>query len=106
MGANGTLYIDGPGTVDLSGLVLDINQVQAIVLADGVTLQLTAAQASGLSIVAGADTVPAGITAKVNIVDLESDTATVNHVYDFSGVLQPTSLASSLLLTAHRVLQL
>ncbi len=90
MGANGTLYIDGPGTVDLSGLVLDINQVQAIVLADGVTLQLTAAQANGLDIIAGPDTGAAGITAKVNIVDLTNDIDPNNPVdaFDLSGIAQ------------------
>lgn len=90
MGANGTLYIDGPGTVDLSDLVLDINQVQAIVLADGVTLQLTAAQANGLDIIAGPDTGTAGITAKVNIVDLTNDTDPDNPVdaFDLSGIAQ------------------
>lgn len=90
MGANGTLYIDGPGTVDLSGLVLDINQVQAIVLADGVTLQLTAAQANGLDIIAGPDTGAAGITAKVNIVDLTNDIDPDNpaDAFDLSGIAQ------------------
>lgn len=85
LGANATLYI--AGSTDFTHLdSLSISGVNSIVLADGATLTLTAAQASGLKIVAGADTSPAGITAKVNIVDLESDTTTANKVYDFSGI--------------------
>lgn len=72
MGPNGVLFIDGEAgdVIDLSQLDLDINTVQAIVLADEVELILTAAQADGLTIVAGDDTGAAGITAVVNIVDL------------------------------------
>lgn len=85
LGANATLYI--AGSTDFTHLdSLSISGVNSIVLADGATLTLTAAQASGLKIVAGADTGTAGITAKVNIVDLESDTTTANKVYDFSGI--------------------
>lgn len=88
MGANGTLYIDS--SMDLSDLDLDITQVQAIVLADGATLTLTAAQANGLDIIAGPDTGAAGITAQVNIVDLTNDTDPDNPVdaFDLSGIAQ------------------
>jgi len=68
MGTNGTLYIDQ--SYDLSGLDLSILQNQPIVLADGAILTLTAEQANGLDIIAGPDTGAAGITAKVNIIDL------------------------------------
>lgn len=78
LGANTTLYIDE--SMDLSNLDLTITQVQDIVLADGAVLVLTAAQANGLNIVAGADTGAAGITAVVNIVDLGGDAV------DLSGV--------------------
>ena len=88
MGANGTLYIDS--SMDLSDLDLDITQVQAIVLADGAVLTLTAAQANGLDIIAGPDTGGAGITAQVNIVDLTNDTDPDNPVdaFDLSGIAQ------------------
>ncbi len=72
MGPNGILFIDGPvgSVVDLSDLVLDINTVQSIVLGDEVELILTAAQADGLSIVAGADTNDNDAFGVVTIVDL------------------------------------
>ena len=75
MGPNGTLFIDGPAgsTLDLSDLVLDINTVRSIVLADQIELVLTAAQADGLDIIAGPDTGPAGFSGVVNIVDLGGD---------------------------------
>lgn len=78
MGPNGVLYIDG--TMDLSELDLDILQSQPIVLADGVTLTLSAAQANGLTIIAGDDTGTAGFTGKVHIVGLDGSPV------DFSGI--------------------
>lgn len=94
LGANTTLYIDT--TMDLSLLDLSITQVQDIVLADGAILTLTAAQASGLNIIAGPDTGAAGITARVNIIDLgdytdlntngNNDDAAELLPYDFSGI--------------------
>lgn len=68
MGPNGTLFIDE--SMDLTALDLTLLGDQAIVLADGVTLTLTAAQASGLHIVAGSDTGAPGYTGKVMITDL------------------------------------
>ncbi len=72
LGANTTLYIDGNAgdEVDLTGIDLSILQTLDIVLADGVTLVLTASQADGLDIVAGPDTGAVGIDAVVNVVDL------------------------------------
>jgi hypothetical protein len=49
MGANGTLYIDAD--TDLTALDLTLLGDQPIVVADGVELTLTAAQASGLNII-------------------------------------------------------
>ncbi|MFZ2872642.1 beta strand repeat-containing protein, partial [Zavarzinia sp.] len=68
LGANTTLYIDA--SMDLSDLDLSILQTLDIVLADGATLTLNAAQADDLNIVAGADTGLPGFTGVVNIVDL------------------------------------
>jgi hypothetical protein len=68
MGANGVLYIDQ--SMDLSDLDLSIVSAQAIVLADGATLTLSAAQADGLDIIAGPDVGGAGFTGVVHIVDL------------------------------------
>ncbi|WP_434580938.1 DUF4214 domain-containing protein [Sulfurimonas sp. NW15] len=78
LGANTTLYIDAD--TDLSGLNLTLAQTQNIVLADEVTLTLTAAQANALNIVAGTDTNGNGVYGTVNIVDL-GDTAV-----DLSGI--------------------
>ncbi|MBE0548843.1 MAG: hypothetical protein IH627_14600 [Rubrivivax sp.] len=78
LGANTTLYIDA--SMDLSDVDLSITQTLNIVLADGATLTLNAAQASTLNIVAGPDTGTAGITAKVNVVDLG------NTAVDLSGI--------------------
>lgn len=89
MGPRGVLYIDG--TMDLSELDLDILQSQPIVLADGVTLTLSAAQADGLTIVAGDDTGTAGFTGKVNIVGLDGSPV------DFSGI--QTAVAGTVSLT-------
>jgi hypothetical protein len=70
MGANATLYIDAD--TDFSKLdSFSYTGVKAIVLKDGATLTLTAAQANGLHIVAGPDLAPLGtIEARVNIVGL------------------------------------
>lgn len=68
LGPNATLYIDA--TMDLTNLDLSIIQTLPIVLADGATLTLTAAQADGLTIIAGPDVGAAGFTGVVNIVDL------------------------------------
>ena len=66
LGANSTLYIDA--TTDWTALdSLTINQTNAIVLADGATLTLTAEQANGLTIV-GAN--GAASTGQVNVVGL------------------------------------
>jgi len=61
LGANTTLFIDA--TTDLTTLDLTITQTNAIVLAAGVTLTLTAAQADGLNIVGG-------MGATVNVIKL------------------------------------
>lgn len=65
MGPNGTLYIDGvPGdVVDLRAVDLTIVQNLPIVLADGVTLMLTAAQANGLDIIGGPNVNPGVVPA-------------------------------------------
>ncbi len=68
MGANGVLYIDE--TMDLSDLDLSIVQTMPIVLKDNVVLTLTAAQADGLTIIAGDDIGTPGFDGVVNIVDL------------------------------------
>lgn len=97
LGANTTLYIDAD--TDWTDLDLSVTQGQPIVLADGVTLTLTAAQASGLNIVEGPDTGGAGFTGKVVIDDLgaypdtngngnNDDTAELID-YDFSGIMVP-----------------
>ncbi|SDX70961.1 hypothetical protein SAMN05421644_11051 [Allochromatium warmingii] len=89
LGANAILYIDA--TTDLTALnslTITGTQNHAIVLADEVQLTLTAAQANGLHIIAGPDTNGDGIRGVVNIVDLMSDTASINRVYDFSGIAQ------------------
>lgn len=80
LGANTTLYIDE--TTDLTDVDLSILGTAAhpIVLADGATLTLTAAQANGLYIVAGPDTGAAGITAKVNIVGLGDTPVDFSHI--------------------------
>jgi len=97
LGANTTLFIDE--TMDLSGLDLSIlpnPNPTAIVLADEVTLTLTAAQADLLNIIAGEDTGAEGFTGVVNIVDLGdyndlnengfNDDADELVAYDFSGI--------------------
>lgn len=68
MGPNGVLCINQD--LNLSDLILTLNSAQPIVLADGASLTLTAAQADGLVIVGenGADS-----TGVVNIVDLGDD---------------------------------
>jgi len=98
LGPNTTLFIDGaPGVlVDLTNIDLTIIQTLDIVLADEVTLLLTAEQADGLNIIAGPDTGVAGITAKVDIVDLgayadlnangKNDDPAELVAYDFSGI--------------------
>ena len=71
LGNNTTLYIDeNTNLTDLDLTILQSGAAPAIVLADGVTLTLTAAQASMLRIVAGPDTGAAGITARVNVIGL------------------------------------
>ncbi len=84
LGANTTLYIDENTDWTKADLSILGTAAHSIVLKDGVTLTLTAAQANALHIVAGADIITgglvAGITAKVNIIDLS--TAAV----DFSGI--------------------
>lgn len=89
LGNNTVLYIDQD--TDFTNLEsLSITGVQSIVLADGKTLTLTAAQANGLNIVAGPDTGVAGITAKVNIINLTNDTDPDNpaNAFDLSGIAQ------------------
>lgn len=71
MGPNAQLFIDE--TMDLSDLDLEISGDQPIVLADGVTLTLTAAQADGLTIIPGPNTGAPGFTGQVVIVDLGDD---------------------------------
>jgi len=95
LGTNATLYLDK--SMDLSGLQgLSITGAKNIVLADGATLKLTAAQASGLKIVAGPDVGNDGYTGKVEIIKLgdytdlnangrNDDTAELIN-YDFSGI--------------------
>ena len=83
LGANTTLYIDAnTDFTQLDGFTL--SQVKNIVLKDGVTLTLTAAQANTLKIVAGADDTTNGVgisaATKVNVTML-GDTAV-----DLSGV--------------------
>lgn len=78
MGPNGVLYIDE--TMDLSDLDLEILQTLPIVLADDAILTLTAAQADGLTIIAGPDTGVPGFTGKVNIVDLGTDPVDLSHI--------------------------
>ena len=78
LGANGTLFIDA--NTDFTALdILNISQVNAIVLADEVTLTLTAEQANTLNII-GVDTDNDGIFGTVTVVDL--GTAAV----DLSGI--------------------
>ena len=99
MGPNGTLYIDNatPGTpvsIDLTAIDLTFSGVNAIVLGDDITLQLTMNQADGLNIVAGADQANDGYDGVVNIVDVSDDDdvvgdndAPVSNV-DLSGIAQ------------------
>lgn len=97
LGANTTLYIDED--TDWTDLDLSITQGQPIVLADGVTLTLTAAQASGLDIVAGPD--DGTYDGQVVIDDLGAYTDTNGNGsnddpselfdYDFSGIQVPAS---------------
>lgn len=87
LGANTTLVI--ASNTDLTDTQLTLTQgatTPAIVLNDNCILTLTAAQASGLRIVAGADTGAAGFTGRVNIVDLEDSSVDDAHIYDFSGI--------------------
>ncbi|QQD18089.1 hypothetical protein I6N98_17395 [Spongiibacter nanhainus] len=86
MGPNGVLYIDS--SMDLSGLDLEILGAQSIVLADEVELTLTASQADGLNIIAGADTGAPGYTGVVNIVGLtnDADPDDPSDAFDLSGI--------------------
>ncbi|WP_162933496.1 DUF4214 domain-containing protein [Sulfitobacter mediterraneus] len=68
MGANGVLCINQD--LNLSDLNLTLNSAQPIVLADGASLTLTAAQADGLVIVGENGAASTGV---VNIVDLGDD---------------------------------
>jgi hypothetical protein len=68
LGANTTLYIDS--NTDLRDIDLTLTQTQAIVIADGVTLKLTAAQANGLNIIAGPDVGGNGFTGVVDVYEL------------------------------------
>ena len=68
MGANGVLCINQD--LNLSDLILTLNSTQPIVLADGASLTLTAAQADGLVIVGENGAASTGV---VNIVDLGDD---------------------------------
>jgi hypothetical protein len=68
MGANGVLCINQ--SLNLSDLILTLNSAQPIVLADGASLTLTAAQADGLVIVGENGAASTGV---VNIVDLGDD---------------------------------
>jgi len=101
MGEDGVLFIDE--SMDLSDLDLTILGDQPIVLADDVTLTLTAAQASGLNIVEGTDVGNDGYNGSIEIIDL-GDYADLNQNgsnddpaelidYDFSG-LQVTASAT------------
>jgi Ca2+-binding RTX toxin-like protein len=94
LGANATLYIDA--NTNWTALnSLSITGVQAIVLADDVTLTLTAAQASGLNIIAG-PVLTAPYNGQVNIVNLGeytdlnanglNDDVAELFDYDFSGI--------------------
>ena len=79
LGPNTTLLISE--NTDWTNLDLTLIQTLDIVLADGVTLTLTAAQANGLHIVAGADTDDDPDTnGTVDIIDLG------NTAVDFSGI--------------------
>ena len=101
MGPNGVLFIDA--TMDLSGLDLTILGDQPIVLADDVTLTLTAAQASGLNIVEGTDVGNDGYNGMIEIIDLgdyadlnqngSNDDAAELIDYDFSGLQVPAIAA-------------
>ncbi|HQT03357.1 MAG TPA: hypothetical protein PLU46_00055 [Thiotrichales bacterium] len=76
-----TIYIDK--TMDLSDLDLSLPAGVNIVLADGATLTLTAAQASGLTIIGenGVDS-----TGVVTIVEMMNSTAADPIVYNFAGI--------------------
>lgn len=81
LGNNTTLYIDeNTNLTDLDLSILQSPTAPAIVLADGVTLTLTAAQASGLRIVAGTDVGNDGFSGRVQIIDLG------NTAVDLSGI--------------------
>lgn len=90
LGANTTLYIDA--TTDLTGMNLSISQVQNIVLADGVTLTLTAAQAHDLNIVGANGAASTGV---VNITQLGTG------AYDLSGI--SADIAGTVTLAANDV---
>ncbi|MBV5302650.1 MAG: hypothetical protein JZU70_00360, partial [Chlorobium sp.] len=79
LGDNTTLYIDA--NTDFTNIEsFSLTGVKDIVLADGVTLTLTAAQANGLHIKAGVDTFVAGITAQVNVVGLGDTPVDLSHI--------------------------
>lgn len=78
LGANTVLYIDKD--TNWTALNLSITQGQAIVLADEVTLTVTAAQANGLNIIAGVDADNDGVRGTVNVTQLGTA------AYDLSGI--------------------
>lgn len=91
LGNNTTLYIDeNTNLTDLDLSILQSPTAPAIVLADGVTLTLTAAQASGLRIVAGTDVGNDGFSGRVQIIDLG------NTAVDLSGIA--ANIAGTILL--------
>lgn len=71
MGDFAVLYIDR--TMDLSALNLDITSVQAIVVADGVTLTLDADQADGLTIIGESGSSSTGLVELVGLGDDATD---------------------------------
>lgn len=91
LGANTTLYINAD--TNLTDINLSITQTKSIVVADGVTLTLTAAQVNNnghpLQIIAGADTDNDPTThGKVNVVDLNTTPADLSGIAkDVAGVV-------------------
>lgn len=98
-GANTTIYIDS--NYDISHLNASLPVGATIVVADDVTLTLTAAQANGLTIIAGPDTGGAGFNGAVQIVELgdypdtnsngNNDDAAELIDYDFSNITAPAN---------------
>ena len=86
MGPNAVLFIDT--TMDLSDLDLTLLGGQAIVLADGAVLTLTAEQADGLTIIAGPDgDGDPDTNGTVNIVNLNEDPVDLSGISeDVAGV--------------------